>query len=57
MDLKVPRSETITQLKAVLKEAKKEASPTLRSKIEPDADRPRHIHTIRDIGYRFDDGE
>lgn len=30
---------------------------TLRAKIEPDADRPQFIHTIRDIGYRFEDGE
>jgi len=27
---------------------------TLRSKIEPDPHRPTLIHTIRDIGYRFD---
>jgi DNA-binding response OmpR family regulator len=27
---------------------------TLRSKIEPDAHRPTFIHTIRDIGYRFE---
>ncbi len=26
---------------------------TLRGKIEPDPHRPRHIRTIRDIGYRF----
>jgi DNA-binding response OmpR family regulator len=31
---------------------------TLRAKIEPDAHSPVYIHTIRDIGYRFDsDGE
>jgi DNA-binding response OmpR family regulator len=30
---------------------------TLRAKIEPDAGGPQLIHTIRDIGYRFDDGE
>jgi DNA-binding response OmpR family regulator len=32
---------------------------TLRAKIEPDPHHPQHIHTIRDIGYRFelpDDG-
>ncbi len=28
---------------------------TLRSKVEPDSRRPRFIHTIRDIGYRFED--
>jgi DNA-binding response OmpR family regulator len=28
---------------------------TLRSKIEPDAHSPAFIHTIRDIGYRFED--
>jgi DNA-binding response OmpR family regulator len=27
---------------------------TLRSKIEPDARRPTFIHTIRDVGYRFE---
>ena len=27
---------------------------TLRSKIEPDPRNPTYIHTIRDIGYRFD---
>jgi len=27
---------------------------TLRSKIEPDSSRPRLIHTIRDVGYRFE---
>ena len=27
---------------------------TLRSKIEPDLRRPRFIHTIRDVGYRFE---
>jgi DNA-binding response OmpR family regulator len=27
---------------------------TLRGKIEPDPRRPRYIHTIRDIGYRFE---
>jgi DNA-binding response OmpR family regulator len=30
---------------------------TLRSKIEPDPRRPRFIHTIRDIGYRFEPGD
>ncbi len=30
---------------------------TLRAKIEPDPRRPRHIQTIRDIGYRFHTGE
>jgi DNA-binding response OmpR family regulator len=31
---------------------------TLRGKIEPDPRRPSYIHTIRDIGYRFEpDGE
>jgi DNA-binding response OmpR family regulator len=29
---------------------------TLRAKIEPDPHRPRHIQTIRDIGYRFEPG-
>ncbi|HVM46721.1 MAG TPA: response regulator transcription factor [Candidatus Acidoferrum sp.] len=29
---------------------------TLRGKIEPDPRSPRFIHTIRDIGYRFEDG-
>lgn len=28
---------------------------TLRSKIEPDSQRPTYIRTIRDIGYRFED--
>jgi len=27
---------------------------TLRAKIEPDPRHPQHIHTIRDIGYRFE---
>jgi DNA-binding response OmpR family regulator len=30
---------------------------TLRAKIEADPRRPRFIHTIRDIGYRFEDAE
>ena len=30
---------------------------TLRAKIEPDPRHPLHIHTIRDIGYRFEMGE
>jgi DNA-binding response OmpR family regulator len=30
---------------------------TLRAKIEPDPRRPRYIHTIRDIGYRFEPGQ
>jgi DNA-binding response OmpR family regulator len=30
---------------------------TLRSKIEPDSREPHFIHTIRDIGYRFEDIE
>ncbi len=30
---------------------------TLRAKIEPDSRNPRFIHTIRDIGYRFEDAE
>jgi DNA-binding response OmpR family regulator len=30
---------------------------TLRGKIEDDARRPRHLITIRDIGYRFEPGE
>jgi DNA-binding response OmpR family regulator len=30
---------------------------TLRSKIEPTPGRPTHIHTIRDIGYRFEPGD
>ena len=30
---------------------------TLRSKIEPDSREPRFIHTIRDIGYRFEDAK
>jgi DNA-binding response OmpR family regulator len=29
---------------------------TLRSKVEPDPHRPTFIHTIRDIGYRFEEG-
>lgn len=29
---------------------------TLRGKIEPDPRRPTYIHTIRDIGYRFEPG-
>ncbi len=29
---------------------------TLRNKIEPDAERPRFIRTIRDVGYRFEVG-
>lgn len=29
---------------------------TLRNKIEPTPDRPRHIQTIRDVGYRFEPG-
>jgi len=29
---------------------------TLRAKIEPDPHRPLHIHTVRDIGYRFEAG-
>lgn len=27
---------------------------TLRAKIEPDPHRPAYIHTLRDIGYRFE---
>jgi DNA-binding response OmpR family regulator len=27
---------------------------TLRAKLEPDARRPIYIHTLRDIGYRFE---
>jgi DNA-binding response OmpR family regulator len=30
---------------------------TLRAKIEPDRNRPTYIHTIRDIGYRFEPEE
>jgi DNA-binding response OmpR family regulator len=30
---------------------------TLRNKIEPDAHRPRFIHTIREVGYRFEPPE
>ncbi len=30
---------------------------TLRAKIEPDQHRPAYIHTVRDIGYRFEPGE
>ena len=30
---------------------------TLRAKVEPDPHRPTYIHTIRDIGYRFEPGE
>ncbi len=30
---------------------------TLRGKLEPDSRNPRFIHTIRDIGYRFEDAE
>ncbi len=30
---------------------------TLRAKIEPDSRNPRFIHTIRDIGYRFEHAE
>ncbi len=30
---------------------------TLRAKIEPDSRNPLFIHTIRDIGYRFEDAE
>ena len=30
---------------------------TLRGKIEDDPRRPRHIITIRDIGYRFEPGD
>jgi DNA-binding response OmpR family regulator len=29
---------------------------TLRAKVEPDPRRPAYIHTLRDIGYRFDPG-
>jgi len=29
---------------------------TLRAKVEPDPHRPMYIHTIRDIGYRFEPG-
>jgi DNA-binding response OmpR family regulator len=29
---------------------------TLRAKIEPDQHRPAYIHTVRDIGYRFEPG-
>ncbi len=28
----------------------------LRQKIEDDADHPRHILTVRGVGYRFDSG-
>ena len=30
---------------------------TLRAKIEPDPHNPTYVHTIRDIGYRFEPGE
>ena len=30
---------------------------TLRAKIESDPHRPRHVRTIRDIGYRFEGGD
>jgi DNA-binding response OmpR family regulator len=30
---------------------------TLRAKIEPNLHRPAYIHTVRDIGYRFEPGE
>mgnify|MGYP001256699715 CR=1 FL=1 len=30
---------------------------TLRAKIEPDPHTPAFIHTIRDIGYRFEPGK
>ena len=30
---------------------------TLRNKIEPDPDRPSFIHTIRQVGYRFEPPE
>jgi len=30
---------------------------TLRAKIETDPHRPRHVRTIRDIGYRFESGD
>jgi DNA-binding response OmpR family regulator len=29
---------------------------TLRAKVEPDPHRPAYIHTVRDIGYRFEPG-
>jgi DNA-binding response OmpR family regulator len=29
---------------------------TLRAKVEPDSHRPTYIHTLRDIGYRFEPG-
>jgi len=30
---------------------------TLRAKIEPDPHSPTYIHTLRDIGYRFEPGD
>lgn len=29
---------------------------TLRGRVEPDPHRPTYIHTLRDIGYRFEPG-
>ena len=30
---------------------------TLRSKIETDSSQPTFVHTIRDVGYRFEPGD
>jgi DNA-binding response OmpR family regulator len=30
---------------------------TLRAKIETDSSQPTYIHTIRDVGYRFEPGD
>jgi DNA-binding response OmpR family regulator len=30
---------------------------TLRAKIETDSSQPAYVHTIRDVGYRFEPGD
>jgi len=30
---------------------------TLRAKIETDSSQPTYVHTIRDVGYRFEPGD
>ena len=34
--------------------ARRRCVTTLRAKIEPDPHCPIHIHTLRDVGYRFE---
>jgi DNA-binding response OmpR family regulator len=54
----LPRSDIVDQVwgRAVIVGSRSvdRCVTTLRSKLEPDPRRPTFIHTIRDVGYRFD---